>query len=72
MDCCSTGYEYQYKMARRYHIHNNLTVEKDPHSGIACNSINRAINLVDYTSKGVRKIIIDIVNSTSPNILIKM
>lgn len=59
------------KMARRYHIHNNLTVEKDPHSGIACNSINRAINLIDYTSKGVRKVIIDTISSTSPNILIK-
>ncbi len=65
------GMNIAMRMARRYHIHNMITVEKDPHSGIACNSIGKAINLIDHSSKGIRKSIVDLINSTPPSILIR-
>lgn len=59
------------KVARRYHIHNMITVERDPHSGIACNSIGKAVNLIDYSSESTRNTIVDIINSTPLNALVR-
>lgn len=65
------GMNTDLKMARRYHIYNMVTVETDPHSGIACNSIGKTLNLVDRSSKSIRRTIIDLINSTSPSILVR-
>ena len=52
------------KMARRYHIHtSSLTAERDPHSGIACNTTSPVLNLVDSMSNRVRKAIVDLISS---------
>jgi len=49
------------KMARRYHIHSDhVTIERDPHSGIACNLRAHALNLVDPLSSRTRKTILDL------------
>uniref|UniRef100_A0A7J3IA14 DUF763 domain-containing protein n=1 Tax=Ignisphaera aggregans TaxID=334771 RepID=A0A7J3IA14_9CREN len=65
------GMNTDLKMARRYHIYNMVTAETDPHSGIACNSIGKALNLVDHSSKSIRRTIIDLINSASPSILVR-
>ncbi|ADM28617.1 protein of unknown function DUF763 [Ignisphaera aggregans DSM 17230] len=58
------GMNINIKQARRYHIYssNIITAENDPHSGIACNNVGVALNLIDRESHRARKTIIDIVN----------
>ncbi|MDK6029042.1 DUF763 domain-containing protein [Ignisphaera sp. 4213-co] len=60
------GMNVSTKLARRYHIHGNsmIRISGDPHSGIACNSIGVAINLIDSEAEKSRKTILDIVLST--------
>ncbi len=55
--------------ARRYHIHNHITVFRDPHSGVACNYKSIVLNLVDVESSSTRRTILDIVANTSPSAL---
>lgn len=54
--------------ARRYHIllenPQDITSEKDPHTSVASQNIRPALNLVDYSSLGARRAIVDIVSST--------
>ncbi len=58
------------RVARRYHIHTNyLTIEQDPHSGIACNLRAYALNLIDLESRKARKTILDLL--TNPRQLIR-
>ncbi len=65
------GMNTSIKQARRYHIHssNIITIERDPHSGIACNSIGVALNLIDSEAHRARKTIIDILNDNVHSIL---
>jgi len=68
------GMNLEIKMARRYHIHGvgrSITVEKDPHSGIACNKMHRVLNLVDEESKDSRRAILDIVSDTEPRKIVE-
>lgn len=61
------------RLARRYHIHGNsmIRIDKDPHSGIACNNIGLALNLIDREAEQSRKTILEVVSSTSYNSLLK-
>ncbi|MEM4848332.1 MAG: DUF763 domain-containing protein [Ignisphaera sp.] len=64
------GMNVDKKIARRYHIHTSyLTVEQDPHSGIACNLRSYALNLIDIESRKTRKTILDLL--TSPRQIIR-
>lgn len=55
------GMNIESKLARRYHIHSaTVTAEMDPHSGIACNTVSRVLNLLDQQSSRARKTIVDI------------
>lgn len=65
------GMNVNTKTARRYHIGNIVTVEGDPHSGIACNYVGKALNLIDHPSNRVRKTIVEIVNSTPLSALMR-
>lgn len=69
------GMNLSIKMARRYHIHGRgdpPSIDRDPHTGIACNRVGVALNLVDDSSDRVRRTILDVVNDTSPEKLVKL
>lgn len=61
------------KLARRYHIHGNsmIRIDGDPHSGIACDNIGLALNLIDREAEQSRKTILEIISSTPYNSLLK-
>ena len=68
------GMNLEIKMARRYHLYgfkNVPTVESNPHTGIACNTITDVLNLTDTESHQTRKAILDIVADTTPSKLIE-
>jgi hypothetical protein len=60
-------------LARRYHIHGaeEIKLAGDPHSGIACNRVGTALNLVDVEASKSRKTIVDLVNSSNVQTLIR-
>lgn len=62
------GMNLKSKTARRYHIlvdkNETLSCEKDPHSGVASHVITTALNLVDQESQKARRALIEIIEST--------
>ena len=68
------GMNVEIRMARRYHLHGFRTlptVERDPHSAIACNAKDKALNLVDESSNLVKRAILDLVRDTPPSKLVE-
>lgn len=66
------GMNLSNRMARRYHIYSEkiVTIEQDPHSGIACNCKAKTIlNLVDEKSSKTRKTILDFIKTKPKKIL---
>lgn len=64
------GMNVDKRIARRYHIHTNyLTIEQNPHSGIACNLRSYALNLIDIESRKTRRAILDLL--TNPRQIIR-
>ncbi len=65
------GMNINIKQARRYHIYTSgiVTAEGDPHSGIACNKVGIALNLIDGEAYRARKTIIDILNDNVHSIV---
>lgn len=58
------GMNIEKKMARRYHINTDyLTSEKDPHSGIACNTKSYALNLIDIESWRTKRTMLDLLSN---------
>ncbi len=69
------GMNLELKMARRYHLHGSKqipAVDRDPHTGVACNHKDRVLNLVDEPSRQTQKTILDLIVDTSPRRLIEM
>jgi hypothetical protein len=67
------GMNTLHKLARRYHLHNKgeIKIVGDPHSGIACNRVGIALNLVDEQAANCRRTILDIVASSSVSSIVK-
>jgi len=69
------GMNLSTRTARRYHLRGEglrlLAAEEDPHTGVACNRLSPALNLVDARSSSSRRAVLDIVTSTPPNTLIE-
>jgi len=67
------GMNVENLLARRYHIHGvgRIKIVSDPHSGIACNRIGTALNLVDREAVKSRSTIVDIVSSTNAQSLLR-
>jgi len=63
------------RIARRYHIHvkdmSELNCEKNPHSGVASLKVAPALNLVDTRSKESRRAVVEIVESTPVDSLVR-
>lgn len=63
------------KLARRYHIlverGNTITCEQDPHSGVASMRVSPSLNMVDSQSTSARRAIVEIVESTPVESLIR-
>uniref|UniRef100_A0A7J2U2S9 DUF763 domain-containing protein n=1 Tax=Ignisphaera aggregans TaxID=334771 RepID=A0A7J2U2S9_9CREN len=67
------GMNIEDKLARRYHIHGTeqIRIVRDPHSGIACDRIGIALNLIEDKASEIRSTIVSIVNSSSVQSLLK-
>jgi len=67
------GMNVENLLARRYHIHGvgRIKIVSDPHSGIACNRIGTALNLIDREAAKSRSTIVDIVSSTNAQSLLR-
>jgi len=65
------GMNVDLKMARRYHWYSKALKSYviEPHSGIACNRVDYALNLIDKDAKGARKTILDLARENPNNVI---
>ena len=69
------GMNLEHYTARRYHIHGLRTtpsLDRDPHSGVACNRIGVALNVVDAEASRCREALVRIVNELRPREVAKL
>ena len=69
------GMNVERRVARRYHIHGRgrgPELSRDPHSGVACNAVGEALNLVDEGSESARRVVLDVVSDTPPRKIVEM